>query len=131
MMKYRKPERLQPGDTVAVVSPSWGGPYEYPYVFDNGLKALRDFGLIIKEYPTARMKNELLWKNPQMRAKEKQKLEARIVEVIAGEFGRTDLPIVANFDVGHTDPQLILPLGVKAEIDCLEKKIALIEAWMK
>jgi len=26
---------------------------------------------------------------------------------------------------------LILPLGVKAEIDCLEKKIALIEAWMK
>ena len=54
-----------------------------------------------------------------------------IIEVIAGEFGRTDLPIVANFDVGHTDPQLILPLGVKVEIDCLEKRIALVEAWMK
>ena len=51
--------------------------------------------------------------------------------MIAGEFGRTDLPIVANFDVGHTDPQLILPLGVKVEIDCLEKRIALVEAWMK
>ena len=345
-MKYRKPERLQPGDTVAIVSPSWGGPNEYPHVYYNGLKTLRDFGLSVKEYPTARMKNELLWKKPWLRAKdindafadheikavfaaiggddsvrilpyldkktiannpkvfmgysdtstlhvfmnllgnvtfygpsvmagfsqmknlpadyekhirkilfsptehyeysaygkycdkylnwsdeknvgktiplkkdagwrwlqgkakiqgelfggcievlemmkatdywparnfwkgkvffletsedkptvdyvgyvlrnygmqgvfdkisgfifsrardysakEKKKLEVKIVEVIAGEFGRTDLPIVANFDVGHTDPQLILPLGVKVEIDCLEKRIALVEAWMK
>jgi len=62
--------------------------------------------------------------------KEKKKLEEKIVSIVAKEFGRPDLPIVANFDVGHTDPQLILPLGVKAEIDCKAKCIKLIENWL-
>lgn len=63
--------------------------------------------------------------------KEKKALEEKIVSVIAGEFGKPDLPIIANFDVGHTDPQLVLPLGVKAEIDCENKEIKLIESWLK
>ncbi|MBU0636844.1 LD-carboxypeptidase [Patescibacteria group bacterium] len=62
---------------------------------------------------------------------EKIKLEEKIVSIVAEEFGKTDLPIIANFDVGHTDPQLILPLGIKAEIDCQNKSIQLIENWMK
>jgi muramoyltetrapeptide carboxypeptidase LdcA involved in peptidoglycan recycling len=62
---------------------------------------------------------------------EKKELEEKIVSIVAKEFGRPDLPIVANFDVGHTDPQLVLPLGVKAEIDCAAKKIKLVESWLK
>jgi len=62
---------------------------------------------------------------------EKKKLEEKIISVIAKEFGNTNLPIVANFDAGHTDPQLVLPLGIKAEIDCKEKRIRLIESWLK
>jgi muramoyltetrapeptide carboxypeptidase LdcA involved in peptidoglycan recycling len=62
---------------------------------------------------------------------EKKELEEKIVSVIAKEFGKPDLPIVANFDVGHTDPQLVLPLGVKAEINCLTKRIKLTEPWLK
>jgi len=61
---------------------------------------------------------------------EKKELEEKIVSVIAKEFGKSNLPIVANFDVGHTDPQLVLPLGVKAEIDCQNKKIKLVESWL-
>lgn len=61
---------------------------------------------------------------------EKKKLEEKIVSIVAKEFDKPDLPIVANFDVGHTDPQLILPLGVKTEIDCSNKKIKLIESWL-
>lgn len=60
---------------------------------------------------------------------EKKELEKIIVSVVATEFGRPDLPIVTNFDVGHTDPQLVLPLGIKAEIDCTAKRIRLIESW--
>ena len=30
-------------------------------------------------------------------------------------------------DFGHTDPQWILPLGVKAEIDCHKKEFKMIE----
>ena len=63
--------------------------------------------------------------------KEKKALEEKIVSIIAGEFGKSDLPIVANFDVGHTDPQLVLPLGVKAEIDCENKEIKLVEPWLR
>ncbi len=61
---------------------------------------------------------------------EKKKLEKKIVSIVAEEFGKPDLPIVANFDVGHTDPQLVLPLGVKAEIDCPSRKIRLVEPWL-
>lgn len=61
---------------------------------------------------------------------EKKELEEKIVYIVANEFGKPNLPIVANFDVGHTDPQLILPLGVKAEIDCIKRMISLVEPWL-
>ena len=61
---------------------------------------------------------------------EKNQLEKKIISIIAKEFGKPDLPVVANFDVGHTDPQLVLPLGVKTEIDCATKQIKLVERWL-
>ncbi len=57
----------------------------------------------------------------------KKKLETVIVKVVAKEFGKPELPIVSNMDFGHTDPQLILPLGVKAEIDCQGKRFSLLQ----
>jgi len=58
---------------------------------------------------------------------EKKALDENIVAVVAGEFRRRDLPIVSNMDFGHTDPQFILPLGVKAEIDCGKRRFQLVE----
>ncbi len=58
---------------------------------------------------------------------DKKKLEENIVAVVSGEFGRSDLPLVTSMDFGHTDPQLIIPLGVKAEIDCENKLFRLLE----
>jgi muramoyltetrapeptide carboxypeptidase LdcA involved in peptidoglycan recycling len=67
--KYTKPRRLQRGDTVAVVSSSWGGPHTFPHVFDRGLSVLaNEFGLRIKEMATARMSPTDLAKQPQVRA---------------------------------------------------------------
>ena len=62
---------------------------------------------------------------------EKIELEEKIVSIVRREFGKPNLPIVANFDIGHTDPQLILPLGVKVEIDCSAKRVKLVESWLK
>ncbi len=62
---------------------------------------------------------------------EKAELEEKIVSIVVNEFGKPDLPIVANFDVGHTDPQLVLPLGVRAEVDCSAKRVKLVESWLK
>ncbi len=58
---------------------------------------------------------------------DKRKLERAVLHVVAEEFSRSDLPIIANMDFGHTDPQLILPLGGKVEVGPSERKISLIE----
>ena len=60
-------------------------------------------------------------------AKEKATLDACVMNVVAKEFGRTDLPVVTNVDFGHTDPQFVLPLGVMAEVDCRTKTLRLRE----
>lgn len=65
-----KPARLAVGDTVAVVSPSWGGPSIFPHIYESGLEALKDLGLQVKEYPSARADNDYLFKNPRARAKD-------------------------------------------------------------
>ena len=68
-MKFIKPPRLNKGDTVAVISPSWGGPSVYPHVYENGLRVLREhFGLLIKEYPTAKASADKLLNDPKLRA---------------------------------------------------------------
>lgn len=69
-MEYIKPQKLKPGDTVAIVSPSWGGPSLFPHVYENGLKVLRQWGLKIKEMPSARKEADYLWANPEFRAKD-------------------------------------------------------------
>ncbi len=47
--------------------------------------------------------------------------------VLTVEFNYPDLPVVANLDFGHTDPQWILPNGVLTEINCSAKTIRLLE----
>ncbi|AIE86880.1 S66 family peptidase [Fimbriimonas ginsengisoli] len=66
-----KPARLREGDAIAVLSPSWGGPSVFPHVFDLGLRNLESvFGLRIKEFPTARAADNLIYQNPKMRAED-------------------------------------------------------------
>ncbi len=66
-----KPNKLNKGDTVAVISPSKGLPSKFPHIFDNGIKTLKEkFGLNVKEFPTARMDLNKLYENPQIRAKD-------------------------------------------------------------
>lgn len=68
-MDYIKPRRLRTGDTVAVVSTSWGGPHVFPHIYDKGIETLRDlFGLRVKEYTSTRMSPSELAANPQLRA---------------------------------------------------------------
>ncbi len=70
-MTFQKPKRLKLGDTIAVLSPSWGGPSVYPDVFDLGLSNLRDLlGVSVREYPTTRMAPHELHDNPRLRAED-------------------------------------------------------------
>ncbi len=50
-----RPPVLQPGDKVAILSPSWAGPGVFPHVQDLGLRRLREhLELEPVEYPTTR-----------------------------------------------------------------------------
>ena len=59
---------------------------------------------------------------------QKQELETRVLDQVKKEFSRPDLPVVANFDTGHTDPQFILPLNCLLTINCDNKTITLSES---
>jgi len=48
-----RPPALRPGDTVAVVSPSWGGPAELPAPYRRGLQALEAAGYRVRVMPHA------------------------------------------------------------------------------
>lgn len=62
---------------------------------------------------------------------QKRELDAMLASVVGDEFGRPDLPIVSNLDFGHTDPQFILPLGVRAEVDPTAKTFRLLESAVR
>ncbi len=51
----RPPPKLQPGDHVAILSPSWAGAGVFPEVHEIGLRVLREeLGLVPVESPTTR-----------------------------------------------------------------------------
>ncbi len=39
-----KPPRLRPGDTIGIVSPSWGGAGRFPHRVENGIAYLESLG---------------------------------------------------------------------------------------
>ena len=52
-----KPRKLQPGDTIGIVSPSWGGAAAFPHRVKNGVAYLESQGFIVE---LARHANEQL-----------------------------------------------------------------------
>jgi muramoyltetrapeptide carboxypeptidase LdcA involved in peptidoglycan recycling len=107
------PARLRPGDTIGVVSPSWGGPACFPHVFDLGLNNLRsEFGVKIKEFPTARMSDEELRRNPRARAKDINAAFAdpevhAIISSIGGDDSLRILPYLDE-DLIRRNPKIIV-----------------------
>ena len=59
------------------------------------------------------------------------RLDKMLVEVIGGDFEAPALPVVTGLDFGHTDPQWLLPLGVRAELDLDARALRLIEPWLE
>lgn len=90
--------------------------------------ALRNYGI---QGIFDRIKAILVGRARDYTDEEKKQLESNIVDVVSKEFNHPEIPIITNMDFGHTDPQLILPLGIKAEIDCHNKKFRLTENIFK
>ena len=56
-----------------------------------------------------------------------QAIEAAVLQVLA-EAGRSDMPVLAGLDFGHTQPMLTLPYGVEARIDCAAATLTVLES---
>ena len=64
-----KPTKLSPGDKVAAITLSWGGPELFPHRYEAGKRQLQEaFGLELVETPHALRDDVWLQHNPQARA---------------------------------------------------------------
>jgi muramoyltetrapeptide carboxypeptidase LdcA involved in peptidoglycan recycling len=64
-----KPQKLNPGDKIATVSLSWGGPSVFPYRYQIGVQQLKaEFDLQVVEMPHTLRDADWLSRNPQARA---------------------------------------------------------------
>jgi muramoyltetrapeptide carboxypeptidase LdcA involved in peptidoglycan recycling len=107
-----KSKKLQNGDTIAVVSPSWGGPSIFPDIYDAGIKVLEGLGLKIKEYPSARKDADYIYKNPEFRANDINNAfaddEVKAIFVsIGGDDSVRILPFL-NIDIIKQNPKIII-----------------------
>lgn len=102
-MEFVKPGRWKEGDTVAVLSPSGAAPHRFPSVYERGLRTLEaEFGLVVKEYPTARADAATLARNPRLRAEDVNRAFAdpEVRGIIASIGGDDSMRILPYVDPG-------------------------------
>lgn len=62
---------------------------------------------------------------------ETKKLEKYVLDIVGMESGHPEIPTITNVDFGHTEPQIILPLGITTKIDCKNRTIKLKESAVR
>lgn len=68
-MKFKIPTPLKSGDKIAILSPSSGMPFLFPWVYQQGIQWIKEnFNLQPIEFPTTCQSPEYLAQNPQARA---------------------------------------------------------------
>jgi len=107
-----KSKKLQKGDIIAVVSPSWGGPSVFPHIYESGIKTLENLGLNIKEYPSAKKDADFLYNNPEFRAKDINDAFANpevkaIFTTIGGDDSIRILPYI-DTEIVKNNPKIFL-----------------------
>ncbi len=112
-MEFQKPAHLRPGDKVAIVSPSFGMPSLFPWVYEQGLNRIREvFQLDPVEFPTARQTPTYLSQNPKARAEDINTAFAdpSIKAIIATIGGNDQIRILPYLDrkVIQSNPKIFM-----------------------
>lgn len=110
-----KPKKLQPGDFVATVSPSWGGAGDpqLRWRYEQGVKRLEEvFGLKVIPMPNSLKGGDYLYNNPQARAEDlmtafKDESIKGIIANIGGEDSIRLLPYI-EFDIIRDNPKIFM-----------------------
>jgi len=108
-----KPGKLQPGDKIATVSLSWGGPGAFPERYEAGKRQLRDeFGVTVVEMPHTLSDATWLQHDPRARADDlMQAFADRSIRAIMSTIGGDDsiriLPFI-DLNVIRSNPKIFL-----------------------
>jgi muramoyltetrapeptide carboxypeptidase LdcA involved in peptidoglycan recycling len=108
-----KPQKLVPGDKVATVSLSWGGPSVFPDRYQVGVQQLQDeFGLQVVEMPNTLGDADWLADHPEARAEDLMQAFADpsikgIFSNIGGDDSIRLLPFI-DLDVIKNNPKIFL-----------------------
>ena len=108
-----KPRKLNPGDRVAAVSLSWGGPGEIPHRYEAGVCQLEaEFGVSVVAMPHALKPEEWLHRHPRARADDlmaafEDPSIAAIVSTIGGDDSIRLLPYI-DLDVIRSNPKIMM-----------------------
>ncbi len=108
-----KPPKLTPGDTVATISLSWGGPATFPHRYEAGKRQLAEmFGVKVIESNYALADDEWLWHNPQARAEDLMEMLVNpdvkaILSTIGGDDSIRILPYL-DLDLIRQHPKIFM-----------------------
>ena len=107
-----KPPKLQPGDTVGIVSPSWGGAGLFPHRVELGVNYLKNLGFNVKIGTHALNHRGPVSDTPQNRVDDihsmfvDSKVRA-IVAAIGGNHSCHLLPLL-DFDLLRENPKIFM-----------------------
>jgi len=108
-----KPRKLQPGDTVAAISLSWGGPGTFPHRYEAGKQQLQnEFNLKVIATPHALRDAAWLHNNPKARAEDLMNAFTdpsikAIISTIGGDDSIRILPYL-DLDVIRSNPKIFM-----------------------
>lgn len=143
MLNLIKPKKLNPGDKVATVSPSWGGAGDKDLLwrYEQGKKRLEDvFGLKVVEMENTLKGTDYLYNHPEKRAKDL--MEAFKDESIKGVFacigGSESIRLLPYIDfevirdnpkifMGYSDSTIIHYMCLKAGISSIYGPAVLVD----
>ena len=114
----KKTKRLQPGDIVATVSPSWGGAgdSEIRWRYEQGVKRLEEvFGLTVVPMPNSLKGSEFIYNNPQARAEDLMTAfqDTRVKAIIANIGGEDSIRLLPyiDFNVIRENPKIFMGIS--------------------
>ena len=107
-----RPPRLQPGDTVGLVSPSWGGAGMFPHRVERGVQHLRSLGFKVRIGPHALNQLGFVSDTPQNRVDDIHSMfgdpEVKaVVAAIGGDHSCHLLPLL-DFDLIRKNPKIFM-----------------------
>ena len=108
-----KPPKLNPGDKIATLTLSWGGPSVFPHRYQTGVRQLQDeFRLRVVEMPNTLKEADWLSRNPEARADDLMQAFADpsikgIFTTIGGDDSIRLLPLL-DFSVIRNNPKIFM-----------------------